>query len=164
MKIALQWSLQLENLTELSPAGEDFRWYFKFKCLSCGEVTSEFVYLSQEQNQSLKGDRGCASIVIKCKLCSRSNSCDLQPATIKAYRTEDSAYSTLLVLDCRGLEPVEWSPRAGFTAKGLDEAGEPSGSELSVDLSEGAEWYDVDERTGLSVSVSELEVRFTKTK
>lgn len=54
-KIALQLKATLENVTNLRPVGEDFRWYLK-------------------DSVALKGGRGSASMVQKCKLCARENS------------------------------------------------------------------------------------------
>ena len=45
----------LENLTNLRPDGEDFRWYLKLKCGSCGEETPNFQYLTQDEASELMG-------------------------------------------------------------------------------------------------------------
>ena len=58
VKIGLQIKAQLENATNLSAAGEDFRWYFKTKCASCGEVSAEFQYVTQVESAPLKVVRG----------------------------------------------------------------------------------------------------------
>lgn len=41
VKIALKISATLENIEEFKPADEDFRWYLKYICTSCGENVSE---------------------------------------------------------------------------------------------------------------------------
>ncbi|KAK2703317.1 hypothetical protein QYM36_018227 [Artemia franciscana] len=74
MKVSLQISCDLENIAALSPVGEDFRWYLKFKCQSCGDKSEKWQYITQEESVPLKGGRGSANLVIKCKLCGRENS------------------------------------------------------------------------------------------
>merc|ERR1712228_1089788 len=112
VKIGLQIKAQLENITKLKIEGEDFRWYVKLKCLSCGEETSDFVYLSLEESQPLKGGRGQASIVLKCKLCPRENSADIIKDSICEYSADDSPrFKTIVAFDCRGVEPTDFSPR-----------------------------------------------------
>merc|ERR1712193_586916 len=71
VKIELQLKATLENVTSLRAEGEDFRWYLKVKCLNCGEESKSFVYLTLEESHPLKGGRGEASMVSKCKLCGR---------------------------------------------------------------------------------------------
>jgi len=82
VKIGLQLKAFLENCTCLTPEGEDFRWYLKLKCNSCGEVPDHWQYVSQEERVPVKGGRGDANAVIKCKLCGRENSIDILPDTI----------------------------------------------------------------------------------
>uniref|UniRef100_D6REH4 CXXC motif containing zinc binding protein n=1 Tax=Mus musculus TaxID=10090 RepID=D6REH4_MOUSE len=44
-KIALQLKATLENVTNLRPVGEDFRWYLKMKCGNCGEISEKWQYI-----------------------------------------------------------------------------------------------------------------------
>ncbi|EMP33577.1 Protein mago nashi like protein 2 [Chelonia mydas] len=44
-KIGLQLKATLENITNLRPVGEDFRWYLKMKCGNCGEISEKWQYL-----------------------------------------------------------------------------------------------------------------------
>ena len=68
-------------------------------------------------NQRLKfaqGGRGEANLVSKCKLCSRENSIDLVADSVASYDAADpNSWKTVVVMDCRGMEPVEFSPRNG---------------------------------------------------
>lgn len=158
VKIGLQISAFLENITDLKPDGEDFRWYVKLKCLSCGEETPDFVFMDLLQSQPLKGGRGQASLVIKCKLCSRENSIDIIKDSISKYTIDDSqSFKTLVAFDCRGVEPIDFSPRVGFVAVGA-ESNTPF---PDIDLSEG-DWADYDERASEAVSLAELEHKFVK--
>ncbi|XP_066919020.1 CXXC motif containing zinc binding protein-like isoform X2 [Clytia hemisphaerica] len=157
VKIGLQIKAQLEFLTDLKPESEDFRWYIKVKCLNCGEESKSFIYLTLLESNALKGGRGQASMVSKCKLCSRENSIDILKDTISSYTFEDSeSFKTVVAFECRGMEPIEFSPRAGWVAKGAETT-----SSFTVDLTEG-DWCDFDERSGESVGIYEIEHKFQK--
>jgi len=160
VKTGLQISAQIENLAHFKATGDDFRWYLKLKCSSCGEETSEFVYCSLCETSPLTGGRGQASLVIKCKLCKRENSIDIVSDSLKAYSEEDMGkFKTIVVFDCRGVQPVDFSPRIGWEA-----TGEESGTVFSdIDLSE-EEWYDYDDKAGESVSITELKHQFVPVK
>ena len=54
VKIGLQIKAQLENVTNLVATGEDFRWYLKTKCASCGEISAEFQYVTLTESAPLK--------------------------------------------------------------------------------------------------------------
>ena len=45
----------------------------KVKCSSCNEVSDKWIYISRSEQNELKGGRGSANLVLKCKLCSREN-------------------------------------------------------------------------------------------
>ena len=44
------------------------RWYLKLKCANCGETPDHWQYVDQTDKQPLKGGRGEACAVIKCKV------------------------------------------------------------------------------------------------
>ena len=44
------------------------RWYMKLKCANCGETPDHWQYVDQVDKQPLKGGRGEACAVIKCKV------------------------------------------------------------------------------------------------
>uniref|UniRef100_A0A8B9WFX2 CXXC motif containing zinc binding protein n=1 Tax=Bos mutus grunniens TaxID=30521 RepID=A0A8B9WFX2_BOSMU len=120
-KIALQLKATLENVTNLRPVGEDFRWYLKMKCGNCGEISEKWQYIRLMDSVALKGGRGSASMVQKCKLCSRENSIEILSSTIKSYNAEDNEkFKTIVEFECRGLEPVDFQPQAGFAAEGVE--------------------------------------------
>ena len=157
VKIELQLKATLENLTNLKADGEDFRWYLKVKCLNCGEESKSYVYLTLEETHPLKGGRGEASMVSKCKLCSRDNSMDILRDSIGEYDAGDSGkFKKVVSFECRGMEPTDFSPRTGWSAKG-----EESSLSFAVDLTEG-DWCDYDERAESTVGVYEVEHRFLK--
>ncbi|XP_028940580.1 CXXC motif containing zinc binding protein [Antrostomus carolinensis] len=114
------------------------------KCGNCGEVSEKWQYLRLMDSAPLKGGRGSATMVQKCKLCSRENSIDILSQTIKPY-------------NCRGLEPVDFQPQAGFAAEGA-ESGTPFND---INLLE-KDWNDYDEKTKESVGIYEVTHKFVK--
>ncbi|CAL1272312.1 unnamed protein product [Larinioides sclopetarius] len=158
VKIGLQIKAVLENITDLEPNGEDFRWYLKLKCMNCGEEPEKWQYVSLQEKLPLKGGRGEANFVSKCKLCARENSVEILTDSFKKYSAEDSeTFKTIVAFDCRGVDPTDFSPRAGWRA-----VGESSSTKFDeIDLEE-KEWVDYDERANLSVSVCEIEHKFIK--
>ncbi|XP_059996033.1 LOW QUALITY PROTEIN: CXXC motif containing zinc binding protein [Lagenorhynchus albirostris] len=157
-KIALQLKATMENVTNLRPVGEDFRWYLKMKCGNCGEISEKWQYIRLMDNVALKGGRGSASMVQKCKLCSRENSIEILSSTIKPYNAEDNEkFKTIVEFECRGLEPVDFQPQAGFAAEGLE-----SGTVFSdINLQE-KDWTDYDEKAQESVGIYEVTHQFVK--
>ncbi|XP_023674582.1 CXXC motif containing zinc binding protein isoform X3 [Paramormyrops kingsleyae] len=133
----------------------------------------------------LKGGRGSASMVQKCKLCSRDNSIgmghfaisqcpllnqttstvikntqthDILKDTITSYNAEDSdRFKTMVQFECRGLEPVDFQPQAGFSAQGA-ESGTPF---PEINLLE-RDWNDYDEKISESVGIYEVTHKFVK--
>nr|CAB3236006.1 UPF0587 protein C1orf123 homolog [Phallusia mammillata] len=160
VKIALEIVATLENVSEIRTCGDDFRWFMKLRCNSCGEVSATWQYVCVAESTDTKGGRGSASMVQKCKMCSRENRLDIVEDKVGTYKADnDGQYVEILVLDCRGIEPVEFDFRSGWTVSSAD-------SNLvfeDVDFAE-KEWYDYDSNVNQSVSVTELEYRFTKIK
>ncbi|XP_005099014.1 CXXC motif containing zinc binding protein [Aplysia californica] len=160
MKTGLQISAQLENIGSFKASGDDFRWYLKLSCSSCGEETSDYVYCTLRETSPLTGGRGQASLVLKCKLCKRENSIDIVTESLSPYTEEDSGkFKTIVAFDCRGVQPIDFSPRVGWEAVGLESQTLFS----DIDLNE-AEWFDYDEKAGESVSITELKHQFVPVK
>ncbi|XP_017654671.1 CXXC motif containing zinc binding protein isoform X2 [Nannospalax galili] len=133
-KIALQLKATLENVTNLRPVGEDFRWYLKMKCGNCGEISEKWQYIRLMDSVALKGGRGSASMVQKCKLCARENSIEILSNTIKSYndsyaqreeRQNSASHPGRLTQESLSAEsmsteyPVWSSATAGFFQKGM---------------------------------------------
>ncbi|XP_072028725.1 CXXC motif containing zinc binding protein-like [Amphiura filiformis] len=155
VRIGLQIKATMDNVTSLIPEGQDFRWYLKIKCSNCGEVTEHWNYVTLEESHAIKGSRGNASMVSKCKFCSRESSMDIISDTIQPYNAEDGErFKTVIVFECRGIEPVDFSPRIGFTCTGVD-----SPARFEVDLTE-KEWVEYDEHKNVSVGIFDLESQF----
>ncbi|XP_069828391.1 CXXC motif containing zinc binding protein-like [Dendropsophus ebraccatus] len=106
----------------------------------------------------LKGGRGSASMVQKCKLCSRENSIDILTASLQPYNAEDNErFKTIVEFECRGLEPVDFQPQAGFAAEGA-ETGTPFND---INLQE-KDWTDYDEKAKEAVGIYEVTHQFKK--
>ncbi|CAG2103943.1 unnamed protein product [Medioppia subpectinata] len=166
-KTALQMKAILENVTNLRPNGDDFRWYLKFKCNNCGEESDKWMYLSLEETFPMKGSKGEAHLVTKCKMCSRDCSVDVFPKPldilsdmISKYTNEDSnTFKTIAAFDCRGLSIIDYSPRIGFVCEGTD-----SGTAFDDVNLEDNDWVDYDEKSNASVRVYDLQFKFITMK
>lgn len=170
VKIGLQIKANLEFVTGLIPENiEDFRWHLKLKCTQCGEIPNHWQYATLNEEQPLKGGRGSANYVSKCKMCSHQNSLDIKEDSVTGYDFADcNKFKTIVIFDCRGLEPVDFDPRDGWKAQGYKENEDGEGSKTStffneVDLSD-KEWADYDESSGESTVISEFEVKFVVVK
>lgn len=159
VKIALQMKATLENIGELKPSGAEFRWYLKFTCCNCGEASEKWNYVSL--NESTPAQRGNAvnHFISKCKLCSRENSMSILEDSIKSFIANDQdKFQTIVIFDCRGIEPSDFSAREGWIAKTIN------GKEFTdVDLSEG-EWVDYCDKIKEPVGIYEIEHKFERIK
>jgi len=159
VKISLQLKANFENVTNLTAEGEDFRWFLKLKCLNCGETPDKWQYVTLSESNPLKGGRGSANMVSKCKMCGRENSIDILKDSVKPYSADNESFKTVVSFDCRGMEPTDFSPRIGWTCSG-DESGTTF---QDIDLGE-KEWVDFDENSNQSVGIYELQHKFIKEK
>ncbi|KGL92932.1 UPF0587 protein C1orf123, partial [Charadrius vociferus] len=162
-KIGLQLRATLENITGLRAAGEDFRWYLKLKCGNCGEVSEKWQYLRLMDSAPLKGGRGSATMVQKCKLCSRENSIDILSQTIKPYNVITFCKHVSIIIFIIFLVQLtlknllQMCLQAGFVAEGA-ESGTPFND---INLLE-KDWNDYDEKTKESVGIYEVTHKFVK--
>ena len=159
VNIALQMKATLENIGELKPSGAEFRWYLKFTCCNCGEASEKWNYVSL--NESTPAQRGNAvnHFISKCKLCSRENSMSILEDSIKSFIANDQdKFQTIVIFDCRGIEPSDFSAREGWIAKTIN------GKEFTdVDLTEG-EWVDYCDKIKEPVGIYEIEHKFERMK
>ncbi|KAJ1732130.1 hypothetical protein LPJ61_002194 [Coemansia biformis] len=156
--IDLQIKAELLNVTALVPDEEEtaYNWHFKMRCGSCNETTANFVTINSVEGNQISGSRGDANLVMRCKFCKREASASIVGKPVEYTDADSGKFVRILSLECRGLEPVEFEPRDGWTARGAD-----SKTRFAIDLTEG-EWYDYDEEAGLEVSVTEIEHRFER--
>ncbi|KFZ57258.1 UPF0587 protein C1orf123, partial [Antrostomus carolinensis] len=128
---------------------------FQLKCGNCGEVSEKWQYLRLMDSAPLKGGRGSATMVQKCKLCSRENSIDILSQTIKPYNVMIIFIIFLVQLTLKNLLPM--CLQAGFAAEGA-ESGTPFND---INLLE-KDWNDYDEKTKESVGIYEVTHKFVK--
>ena len=147
-KFALQIKATLENCTNLR-VSEDYIWNLKLRCSSCGESTGKWHTINPLEQFSMAGGKGKAHLIIKCKMCHRSNTVNLSLPVITVYTTEDSEqFKTLVVVECRGIEPFEFLPRGDFICEGTD-----SGTAFKgISLDQG-DWAEFDEATNQPVGI-----------
>eukprot|EP00929_Paragymnodinium_shiwhaense_P024841 TRINITY_DN15178_c0_g1_i1.p2 TRINITY_DN15178_c0_g1~~TRINITY_DN15178_c0_g1_i1.p2 ORF type:complete len:196 (+),score=57.34 TRINITY_DN15178_c0_g1_i1:79-666(+) len=166
-------SADFENVHSFGPSVHPFRWYVKLKCPKCGETGSDFVYFDDENEEEVPGGRGKAHFQRKCPACAAPANLSIvaggseDPRMVKAA---DNGGSVLLTLECRGCEPVEWSPQGegvfvGFAAKpapeDAEEAGEIEQGNPITDITfEEGEWCGYEEATELSLMISNLKATF----
>lgn len=78
-----------------------------------------------------------------------------------AYTADDvGKFKSVVTFDCRGgIEPIEFSPRTGWIAKGME-----NGQTFEdIDLAED-DWADYDEKNKQSVGITEFKSQFIKLK
>lgn len=79
---------------------------------------------------------------------------------IDKYTNEDQGkFKSIVTFDCRGVEPVEFSPGEGWIVK-IEESGKVFNE---VDLSE-KEWVEYDDKINQSVGIYDFESQFIKIK
>jgi len=146
-KFNLLIKCDLENLKDLIP-DEDTRWYLKFKCTNCHEETSKWVYISsQEQHQH---GRGSFNLLYQCPFCKRDHTVDV----VKTFTYSSSgAFAPIAVFECRGVVPIAYDPRIGWTA-----THPVSGKVFICDLSE--DFADYDDEENEPVGVYKFQSRF----
>ncbi|XP_050536496.1 CXXC motif containing zinc binding protein isoform X2 [Daktulosphaira vitifoliae] len=182
VKISLQIKANLENVTDLIPEGRDFRWYLKFQCTNCGQESEKWIYLSEDEKVPIKGSRGEANLVTKCKMCSRESSVgkkhcnlskkiyffylwlciflDIISESVSMYTVDDSnTFKTIVTFDCRGTSSIDFSPRNGFKCRGIE-----SNTQFQDINLEEKEWVDYDEKEGQPVGIYDFEHQFINTK
>ncbi|KFP91286.1 UPF0587 protein C1orf123, partial [Apaloderma vittatum] len=127
----------------------------QLKCGNCGEVSEKWQYLRLMDSAPLKGGRGSATMVQKCKLCSRESSIDILSQTIKPYNVMIMFIIFLVQLTLKIL--LQICLQAGFAAEGA-ESGTPF---HDINLSE-KDWNDYDEKAKESVGIYEVTHKFVK--
>uniref|UniRef100_A0A7E4VZC6 DUF866 domain protein n=1 Tax=Panagrellus redivivus TaxID=6233 RepID=A0A7E4VZC6_PANRE len=159
--IALELKANLVNVTNLRPGDYgDHRWYLKCKCSSCGETPDHWQYATVEEAHELSKGHGIANLLVKCPLCSRSNSLEILTDSYKPYDAEkNEQWQQIVRFDCRGIEPVDFDPRVGWVAEGVE-----SGTVFEdIDLND-KEWADYDEKVSEAVEINSIQVRFVSVK
>ncbi|CEP19047.1 hypothetical protein [Parasitella parasitica] len=160
VKLGLYIKAELENVTDLIPA-EDYEWHFKIECTSCHEVDESWISFNQHDEYEMNSSRGSANLVMRCKFCKRDMNAKFDSSfKIKKYDVEENnKFQKIAQFDCRSLELVDFEPRDTWICKGADSDTVFEDVDLITD-----EWVGYDEKSGMPVSISNIEVNFIKEK
>ncbi|KAG9083071.1 hypothetical protein FS749_006322 [Ceratobasidium sp. UAMH 11750] len=160
VRLLLKFKAELENVTDLKPADDNFDWFFQVKCTSCNETHSKYVTMNRAEEKTVSGGKGStAHFVWRCGLCKRESSAKFETANpVQPYTSENSGkLAPLVTLDCRGLEFTNFDPRGTWTCKGTE-----SGTVFSEVSLDDREWTDYDEKASQPVSIMEIESEWVR--
>lgn len=161
VRVGLQISATLENVDKLETSHPDYSFFLKLKCSNCGEQSDKWHDITEsERVQQDSRNAAGFNFFMKCKMCSRENSIDIVDKSNAPYTADDSgAFKTIVVFECRGAEPVEFSPRVGWRVSSAE-----NGQQFDeVDLSED-DWVEYDQKNNNSVGIYEFASKFIKLK
>ncbi|EDW90649.1 UPF0587 protein CG4646 [Drosophila yakuba] len=161
VRVGLQVSATLENVDKLETCHPDYSFFLKLKCSNCGEQSDKWHDITEsERVQQDSRNAAGFNFFMKCKMCSRENSIDIVDRSNAPYTADDSGgYKTIVVFECRGAEPVEFTPRVGWRVSSAE-----NGQQFEeVDLSED-DWVEYDQKNNNSVGIYEFASKFIKLK
>ncbi|EDW47690.1 UPF0587 protein CG4646 [Drosophila sechellia] len=161
VRVGLQISATLENVDKLETCHPEYSFFLKLKCTNCGEKSEKWHDITEsERVQQDSRNAAGFNFFMKCKMCSRENSVDIVEKSNAPYTADDSgAFKTIVVFECRGAEPVEFSPRIGWRVSSAE-----NGQQFEeVDLSED-DWVEYDQKNNNSVGIYEFASKFIKLK
>ncbi|KAA8521305.1 hypothetical protein F0562_011949 [Nyssa sinensis] len=161
----LMITAELENLTNLQPQGgsddPNYTYYFKMKCGNCGEVTQKETCVSLNETVPLPFNKVTTNLVQKCKFCGREGTVTMISGKGRPLTQEISQagkYAPLMLFECRGYEPVDFSFGNGWKVQSLE------GTAFDgIDLS-GGEFVEYDEKGECPVMISNLRATFDVVK
>ncbi|CCW71336.1 unnamed protein product [Phytomonas sp. Hart1] len=148
-------------------------WALKCRCLSCHEVTDNYLFIDSKESYQSSGG-GVRNYVSKCHFCKESVTANVVVAppssgmshknsnrsvpSLGSYNPEQHSEGGAVVqLDMRGAEPVELRLDDQWVVEGM------SGVVFKdADLSE--DWYEYDETARSTVSISGVSVSFHRVK
>ena len=155
MKQQIFLSASLEGLTGLDFA-PDQRFRVDVACTNCQEVARDVTFDLGDERE-IFGSRGTATYVAKCKLCQRVGTIDAKRAKGFAGLSEDAGAARVAILDleCRGLEVVK-AHAPGEKETGWFALASVSGSRFEIELDDGTDFADFDERSDESLVIEEF--------
>ncbi|KAE9414410.1 hypothetical protein Angca_006805, partial [Angiostrongylus cantonensis] len=121
--LSLDVKCNMVGVTNLAPSDpESHRWYLKFRCTNCGESRDYWQYVVVNEVLDIPGSRGEANLVEKCKLCNRMNTVSIVKDSLGSYSSTEhnEEWQSMIQLDCRGLEPIDFDFRMGWSAVGAE--------------------------------------------
>lgn len=128
-----------------------------------GQEERRGVHVDDSEEHELTGSRGTAHFAMKWTKDSKHMATMNLERTLKGVfapekgvtSDDHGSFVPLVGFDCRGVEPIAWYPKDEFIAVGSSGQVWNEG----VDLSE-LEWYEYDQKSGESVSITGLEYEF----
>ncbi|KAI0080308.1 DUF866-domain-containing protein [Panus rudis PR-1116 ss-1] len=160
VRLQLSIKAELENVTDLQPASDDFEYFFQVKCNSCHEVHPKLISVNRKEEREVSGGKNStANFVWRCSNCKRESSAKFESnSPVQPYTAEaNGQFAPLLTIECRGLEFVGFDPKGIWKCVGVE-----SGTVFpEVDLEEG-EWVDYDEKAAVPVGISNIESQWTR--
>lgn len=139
MIFSLELECELENVCLIRPPE---LCAVQIKCTSCREIHDQVVHVSRTDDVSISGSRGRANFTLRCRTCRRESSINL----LETFEYTGGR-STVMKLECRGLEVLEWFLVGDYTVNSLK-------SSWIANL--GEEWSDFDENENCPVSVLDI--------
>ena len=144
----------LESVASVAP-GENHRWTLDLQ-EGGGSEKKRGVVVSDEELHDMAGGTGQAHMVFSFakggKQCS-INVTQLKGVTRPITEEDSGAWVPVVCFDCRGCEPIAYTPGDGFVVTA-------AGGALFEDVDLSDEWTEYDEKAGCGCSVMGLESRF----
>ncbi|EIW67035.1 hypothetical protein TREMEDRAFT_34294 [Tremella mesenterica DSM 1558] len=152
-KLKVMISMELEGVTEVVPAEEEFQYFFTVMCSNCRETHPNTISFNVKDEVEITGSRGHANFVWRCHNCKKENTASIIPtppskSISPTPYTTSGQWDTLISLDCRGLEFTKFHFVGKWKWKGKKQ-------EFEVEFEDGR-WDDYDEINGLPVGINDI--------
>ncbi|KAF8507019.1 DUF866-domain-containing protein [Russula emetica] len=162
VRLLLSIKANLENVTNLVPATDDFDYWFGLQCTSCYEPHPKIVSLNRiEVYQVSHVKDSTAHFVWKCGYCKRESSAKFESSSPpQPYPAEaNEQFRPFITVECRGLEFTSFDPKGIWKCVGVE-----SGTPFTEVEFEGTDsgWVDYDEKSKEPVGISEFESRWSR--
>ncbi|XP_078168019.1 uncharacterized protein LOC144562670 [Carex rostrata] len=153
----LEITANLIGLDSLQPRGgvddPNHPYFIKLQCENCGEIGPRFSCVMLSREIPPPNRKGKVNMIQKCQLCDRVGTVKMISGHGKPLTRalgESSRYAQIMVFECHGLAPVEFSFGDRWKAQS-------SKALWEIDLSEG-EFHSDDERVHLTGLKAKFEV------
>ena len=171
--LAITLTADLTSVTSLVPLDTEaspFHYTLQLQCTSCRETHPNPVTVTRFSEYEAPGAKMSTTsppnLVFKCRNCTRTHTLTISsPPTPYKHPEDETAPKNkanktaektqpILVMDCRGIEVVGFSPEGTWTAQGLESG--TKFEEVALEDAKGGkwEWFDYDEKAGEEVSVT----------
>ena len=145
----------LEGIKELIPQ-ENNLWKFNIASIDGGD-TRNGVTISTADILPLDGSKGDANFIVKWTKSSPQSYAKIVPLkNVNGKYSKSGEWTTILAIECRGLELIEWIPETDFHVET-----EGGFTFYGIDLRE-KDWAEYDEDNDLSVTIMNLEYKIER--